>query len=82
MGARESHTVWAFCHDFYRHLPAAALFVQDDPAIGPIRRDLVERKGWLAALEQSYARRAAAAAASPAIAAEPWAPTPCACSSG
>ena len=43
VGAREAHTVWAFCHDFYYHLPRAALFVQDDPALHTIRRDLVDR---------------------------------------
>ena len=40
VGARESHTIWAFCSDFYRHLPRATLFVQDDPALHAIRRDL------------------------------------------
>jgi hypothetical protein len=61
VGAREAHTVWAFCHDFYEHLPRAVLFVQDDPNVHAINRDLFRSGGWLAALEESFARRAARA---------------------
>lgn len=78
VGARESHTVWAFCHDFYRHLPRAVLFVQDDPGIQAIRRDIVERANWASELEASFARRAALGASASAY--QPWSPTPCACS--
>ena len=78
VGAREAHTVWAFCHDFYYHLPRAALFVQDDPALHTIRRDLVDRTGWAAALEQSFAQRKSMPFA--AARRTPWVPSPCACS--
>lgn len=82
VGARESHTIWAFCHDFYRHLPAAMLFVQDDPNLASIKRDLAT---WPATLEASFAARrrvaaAAAAAGRPVHQLEPWLPSACACS--
>ena len=81
VGAREGHTIWAFCHDFYRHLPRAVIFVQDDPHIGTIQRDIVARANWAADLELSFARRAAMAKATSGVAGySPWSPSPCACS--
>ena len=83
VGAREAHTIWAFCYDFYRHLPRVVLFVQDDPSFHTIRRDLVDRTGWAEALEQSYAKREAAGRRSPLTAPYsfmPWVPSACACS--
>ena len=77
VGARESHTIWAFCHDFYYHLPRAVLFVQDDPAVFAVRRDLATRSDVYAALEASYEQRrrqAAAAAAAAAAAVDVLAP--------
>ena len=54
VGARESHTIWAYCLLFYDHLPRATLFVQDDPHAHSIPTGGV---AWIEALEGSYERR-------------------------
>ena len=73
VGAREAHTIWSFCNEFYGHLPRTVLFVQDDPQLGTIIRDLAQAD-WAAQLEASYTRRAAEGQAL-----EPWQPSSCAC---
>ena len=77
VGARESHSIWSFCHDFYQHLPRVMLFVQDDPSIFAIRRELTVRgvSGWAEALEASFAARSRRVADFR----EPWVPAACAC---
>lgn len=79
VGAREAHTIWSFCHDFYHHLPRVALFIQDDPQLGTILRDLA-KANWVAQLEASYQdRRSAATAVADPRMLEPWQPAACSC---
>ena len=56
VGAREAHTIWAYCHDFYEYLPRITVFVQDDPGLASIRRELL-RPDWAVELEASFAAR-------------------------
>ena len=80
-GARESHTIWSFCYEFHRHLPRNVLFVQDDPQLGTILRDLA-LPNWPSLLEESYASRKQPLT-SPGVALTPpgelWRPSPCFC---
>ena len=79
VGAREAHTIWSFCDDFYHHLPRTVLFVQDDPQLATLLRDL-QHGDWTTRLAESYAKRAAeAASAADPRALEPWLPDSCAC---
>ena len=79
VGAREAHTIWSFCDDFYHHLPRTVLFVQDDPQLATLLRDL-QHGDWTTRLAESYAKRAAeAASAADLRALEPWLPDSCAC---
>ena len=80
-GARESHTIWSFCFEFYHHLPRTVLFVQDDPHLGTIMRDLGE-PAWPSRLEASYASRIPPERGHGATwmaPSEPWRPSPCFC---
>ena len=36
MGAREAHTILRFVLEFYDHLPAATIFMQDDPIVNAL----------------------------------------------
>jgi len=80
VGARETHTIWSFCFDFYRHLPRIALFVQDDPQLQVLKRTLEQHAfsaaGWARTLEASFESRKVA---DPAVAATPWLPAGCGC---
>lgn len=82
VGAREAHTIWAFMHDFYHHLPRVSLFVQDDPSLFHIRKELVAVRlssmSWAKALEDSFAARAQLKGAP--SSSSSWVPTACACS--
>ena len=84
VGAREAHTVWAYCFEFYDYLPRTTVFVQDDPHLFSVRRELLSHS-WAAELEASFAARRRMASArrklpsaqlSPAHA---WVPAACAC---
>lgn len=77
VGAREAHTIWAFMHDFYNHLPRVALFVQDDPSLFTIRKELIVARttSWAKALEDSFAARAQLRGSS----SSSWVPAACAC---
>ncbi|KAL1512142.1 hypothetical protein AB1Y20_005410 [Prymnesium parvum] len=78
VGAREAHTVMQFCVDFYSRPPAAALFLQDDPDLPPIRRVGLTPE-WVRSLAAGFARRAARRGDSAEAEAAPWVPEPCAC---
>ena len=79
VGAREAHLPFG---------PSATTFIttcralhsscRTIPALHTIRRDLVDRTGWAAALEQSFAQRKSMPFA--AARRTPWVPSPCACS--
>lgn len=75
VGARESHTIWAYCYDFYRHLPRVTVFMQDDPSLSSLRRELMSAN-WAETLEASFAeRRHQPSSSLP----EAWVPSGCAC---
>lgn len=81
MGAREAHTILRFVLEFYDHLPAATIFMQDDPIVNAllhIGRSARNVGRWVRALEASYEARALAGLNST-VGVE-WAPSPCACS--
>ena len=81
VGAREAHTIWAFCYDFYHHLPRAALFVQDDPHAAHLRRELLQLQSWYATLEASFSarRQLRQQIERDPAAYTPWVPAGCAC---
>ena len=94
VGARESHTIWQYCLDFYRHLPRVTLFTQDDPGYGLLHGILHTHQDFAKALEATYTARANSGLVHdqrhlgrsvdkrqprPLASYTPWAPDPCAC---
>ena len=59
LGARESATVFQFCHEFYDSLPKATLFIQDDPEIQDLIDLGVGNASWVEKLEEAYEARSA-----------------------
>lgn len=89
VGAREAHSIWQFCADFYEHLPRVVLFMQDDPVAGALR-SVLSMPDWPGALERSVAQRALVTykddtakrgshARPDRTWSHPWAPAACAC---
>ena len=76
--SRFGSTIFSFCEIFYDYLPRATLFLQDDPQIATIVRD-IQLPHWPAMLEASFDARLAATAQPPTQLRGTWQPAGCMC---